>query len=712
MENKSNSAKKYDLVFVGGGPSTISFLSYLFRNKLNDRVFPFSDILIIEKSDSFGAGCLGKYGINTNTSAEGFVRLMCNADEPTKKGGLALSPNSKPMKTSRNYNVKEDKKLKSKVNNLTTCLNPTNLEKNDVEIKDFTIEKGSKRSNYKPLQIFQDFFKLSPSQTLLQIGNRPAPLSLVGYFLECFGNFMLSYINTTYKKCIFLSKTEVKGIKLLKTDEFSILLSNSSTSYNIKTKALVLATGGRQKISNKTTSEIKSLIGENNFFLSDSTLQEQGYKMLINNLINKKRKRVIIIGGSHSGFSCAWMLLNQPSNYRNILNEDIHMPYQARYNKDCPNCNETFCCYGKVIDKNWDISQEDKANFHSINTEVEIIILYKDHIKVHYPSEQDAINDNYTVYERKNAVNKNGNVYPFIGLRGDSKELYRNITKGLEKRIKLIKTETWEDQKRIILQEESVVIWACGYETQVIPISDSKGNMMEFNLTDDGGMFEVDKELRIIDKNKNFIKNFYGIGQGYATFSIEMVGGKKGRADAINLYNTYVSKKLYKSLMGFFSKLYIDYNEKKRINSNNLKDKNNRIMTFEMQINKTQSKHDKEENEKKDELIKNLGLNGDIMKMNNSAENKGSNSKSKVSYIKLKSFELNKENLSSPEYTEKMKLSSGLSNRKFDIKINFNKIDVGNDGIKHDKFNHIVQDKKFTYKEKKNQEENQKYLKK
>jgi hypothetical protein len=32
--------------------------------------------------------------------------------------------------------------------------------------------------------------------------------------------------------------------------------------------------------------------------------------------INERRhKKVVIIGGSHSGFSCAWMLLNGPATY-------------------------------------------------------------------------------------------------------------------------------------------------------------------------------------------------------------------------------------------------------------------------------------------------------------------------------------------------------------------------------------------------------------
>ena len=85
MEKLSNSnssdiqieKKKYDLVFIGGGPATLSFICYLFQRKIQDKVFSSMNILIIEKDEQFGSGCLGKYGINTNTSSEGFPRLIC-----------------------------------------------------------------------------------------------------------------------------------------------------------------------------------------------------------------------------------------------------------------------------------------------------------------------------------------------------------------------------------------------------------------------------------------------------------------------------------------------------------------------------------------------------------------------------------------------------------------------------------------------------------
>lgn len=72
----------------------------------------------------------------------------------------------------------------------------------------------------------------------------------------------------------------------------------------------------------------------------------------------------------------------------------------------------------------------------------EIIILYRDDIKVFYSKVQDAINDGYTNFSPEDFSNENGYLYSFTGLRGDAKELYRQISKGNERRIQLVKAES------------------------------------------------------------------------------------------------------------------------------------------------------------------------------------------------------------------------------------------------------------------------------
>lgn len=598
---------------------------------------------------------------------------------------------------------------------------------------------------YRPITIFSEVFNSSSVQTLLAIGNRPAPLSLVGYYLNCLGNFTVDFINSKYNKNILLNRAEVKQIKLFNNQEFGILVTRSINHFNnnnnydklnnnnnnasdnsdknnlnqiiIKTKSLVIATGGKQDELNPYYSKILEFKGVNNVFRSDYILREEGYEKILktmidsylinvpnpqqnenSNLLNLKKKKIVIIGGSHSGFSCAWILLNDPSTYKNIK---IGTDYKPKFNPNCAEClkytakykyllNQSLSaakktssdniretaeeskedkeisktiepqedsnsyydnleskmlenefiekeinsinyeeelerlkhcnCLGAVKSHIWEYtsfkelenkdlfllknilenaeavkanSEEEKINNknesilitekekYTSNLEskaqenknllnnfisylktnlIEIQILFREHIRVYYPSEQDALDDNYTVYNKKEAINKQGKIYPFIGIRGDAKELYRKIIKGEEKRITFLKTSSNEEQKRYI-QDSDYVIWACGYNSNNLKVLDSKNHPIEF-LLEDGGMVEVSKQLNILNKNKEPIKNLFGIGQGYSTKAPEIINGKKARADSIHLYNTHISHRLYNSLQGLFSKNNIDFHYK------------------------------------------------------------------------------------------------------------------------------------------------------
>jgi len=84
------------------------------------------------------------------------------------------------------------------------------------------------------------------------------------------------------------------------------------------------------------------------------------------------------------------------------------------------------------------------------------------------------MNDGYSEFNPSVFTNKNGFVYSYTGLRGDAKALYKRIKNGTEKRIKLIKTLTHEDQAEY-LKEADLIIWSCGYQTNKIPIKDTDG---------------------------------------------------------------------------------------------------------------------------------------------------------------------------------------------------------------------------------------------
>lgn len=612
----------YDIVFIGGGPATLAFISYLFKNGLSDNFFK-QNILIIEKSSYFGSGCLGKYGINSNTSAEGFVRLICQPNETSsKKNKIALSP-----------------------------------DKNDVVKKN--------KADLIPMPIFHGLYQSSVTQLLLSIGTKVTPLNLVGEFLQSAGNCFLNQINKNHNKNIFLGESEVLNILQNKNPiEYEITLLRRNIKYMIKSKVVILACGAKQRFYERLKNLIFNKISNEAFFNSDFILQEHGYDKLYNYINEKKRLiegeyddedkedsgsgvkkneksdnynnnsktkelitinknpskenvrveeknkikenntatnnvktrktrkkktvKVVIIGGSHSGFSCAWILLNSFAKYNfNSVNK-LYSKYKQKTfianstNNDsntnnnivpctCANyySNSKCVCFGDINNLNWQSTNKTPIE------NIEITIVYKDHVKVYYPTEREALNDGYNVYDPAKAVNKNSNVYPFIGIRGDAKELYRNIVNGKEKRVSLLKCARQEDMLKLI-NKNTIVIWAGGYTSNLIPIYERKeknSNNNNSNLfspielfSEDGSTCEVTKELNVINKNKTPIKNMLGIGQGYSTYSIEILAnGKRGKSDSVNLYSTHIAKKLFKAIEEIFQKSKMLYQNVSRI---------------------------------------------------------------------------------------------------------------------------------------------------
>jgi hypothetical protein len=60
----------------------------------------------------------------------------------------------------------------------------------------------------------------------------------------------------------------------------------------------------------------------------------------------KKLKNIVIIGGSHSGFSAAWMILNGPATYNrnNIYNKKQSNSFPDAVIKSNPHCIECCTC--------------------------------------------------------------------------------------------------------------------------------------------------------------------------------------------------------------------------------------------------------------------------------------------------------------------------------------------------------------------------------
>lgn len=66
-------------MIVGAGPATLGlFCNALKTNRLKNLVMEEGGVAVLEMGQSFGGGSLQFYGINSNTSANGFIKCAFN----------------------------------------------------------------------------------------------------------------------------------------------------------------------------------------------------------------------------------------------------------------------------------------------------------------------------------------------------------------------------------------------------------------------------------------------------------------------------------------------------------------------------------------------------------------------------------------------------------------------------------------------------------
>ena len=84
---------------------------------------------------------------------------------------------------------------------------------------------------------------------------------------------------------------------------------------SFRSKAVVLSNGGEQNIHPDFYNWFPFLkTRTEDVLLSDYVLQKEGYMETVERIKNLNKKKIVIIGGSHSGFSTAWILLNGPAD--------------------------------------------------------------------------------------------------------------------------------------------------------------------------------------------------------------------------------------------------------------------------------------------------------------------------------------------------------------------------------------------------------------
>jgi len=95
-EASLHDTKVVDLLIIGGGPATLGFIINALKTNRFPELIQNDGIAILDTGTSFGGGNLCNYGINSNTSANGFVK--------------SIFVKEKKVNTSKQKNLVSDKK--------------------------------------------------------------------------------------------------------------------------------------------------------------------------------------------------------------------------------------------------------------------------------------------------------------------------------------------------------------------------------------------------------------------------------------------------------------------------------------------------------------------------------------------------------------------------------------------------------------------------
>ncbi|EQC32239.1 hypothetical protein SDRG_09989 [Saprolegnia diclina VS20] len=325
------------------------------------------------------------------------------------------------------------------------------------------------------------------AQRLSAIGNASINLVELGKFLEAIGYLarleMLKYPGQS--AC--LHETTATHVERLASGVCQITISHHGVEETILADHVVLAMGGTQELPPDLdpTHVAKA-------WTSDAVLREPGRRALANALSTAKDKKVCIIGGSHSAFSVAWVLLNkmQPK----------------------PNKQEPSITFGPK----------------------DLALLHRGPIRCFYNTKKEAEADGVSVEK----ADKSGSVNTFTGLREDAKALYVAASSGHEPRLKLYMVK--KGTSGAALQKQAcdaaaAIVWCCGYTTKMLPVT-IDGAPQTFASA--RGAIKVDLAGRVVQAHKSDgLDWLYGVGVGFALRAAVDEMKTETRADGVTVYH-------------------------------------------------------------------------------------------------------------------------------------------------------------------------------
>ena len=336
------------------------------------------------------------------------------------------------------------------------------------------------------------------------------PLALVDAYLSRLGGSLRRALAARRPSGVLL-QTQARAIHLRPKAGVLVELEGADGKITFESaRTVVVALGGRPLAESSSLWRLPAEISPDTIqpervISSDRLLTAEGLDHAAQLLAASKVKRVVVIGGSHSAFSSAWVLTR-------------HLP------------RGTFAPGG-------------------------IVLLARGQPRIFYESLAAAAADGYAASEA-DVCPRTERVNRFAGLRGDGREMWRSITRRpgatADPRIELALLDGQDFQRarlQPLFDEAALIVLATGYRSRTVPVYDQRGNRLQLMADQDGPAAGPD--ARLLQANGEPLDDVFSIGLGNGFRPSESMGGEPsfaGQANSLWLYQNDIGAAVWRGV--------------------------------------------------------------------------------------------------------------------------------------------------------------------
>jgi len=329
------------------------------------------------------------------------------------------------------------------------------------------------------------------------------PLTLVDRYMRRIGVVLAGML--AERSALHLC-TEARSIRLRPNGSVEVEITGpDGRESTLQARSAVVALGGRQRWLHGELQPGLTLADcrMREVMPSDRALSTVGLKEADRLLANAGRRRILILGGSHSAYSVAGAFLGLAGAERLAKGQ--------------------------------------------------IVILQRREPRIFYPDCQAALEDRYDVEPgdicpRTQRVNRMG------GLRGFGREMWRQITcrprTTSEPRVVTLDMQRLTAGELNAMIEEAALVVPCfGYRAATLPVFDQEGARLTLNA--ELGGVAVGERSRLLLSDGTCLDNLFGIGLGTGYKLPASMGGEPnfdGQANSLWLYHNDIGEIIYRAI--------------------------------------------------------------------------------------------------------------------------------------------------------------------